>query len=106
MKTWSWRLLLPALLLMFCACRSSSNRPQFLGKWQDIANPTITLEIAGRGDKYLLNTHDTTGEHQYIASLDDHTVTVAGDDLSSRQISFRDNSVTLEWGGAAFKRAH
>ena len=106
MKTWALRLVLPAFLLMFCACRSGASGPQFLGKWQDIANPTITLEIASRGDKYLLNTHDTTGEHQYIASLDDHTLTVTGDHLSSRQISYRDNSDTLEWGGAAFKRAH
>ena len=105
MKSLSLRLLLPAFLFLYCACRGGTAGPEFVGKWQGIANPTITLEIASRGDKYVLRSHDTTGDHQYIASLHDHTLTIpTAADVSSKQIYYRENSGTLEWDGTAFKR--
>ena len=106
MKNLSLRHLLTAFLFLFCACRGGTAGPEFLGKWQGIANPTITLEIASRGDKYILRAHDTTGDHQYIASLNDHTLTIPTADVSSKQIYYRENSETLEWGGLRSKECN
>ena len=105
MKNLPLLFVLPAFLFLIYACRGATTGPEFVGKWQDIANPTTTLDISSAGDRYVLNLHDTTGEHNYIANLNDHTLTVTVGDTISKKITYQENSDTLEWEGTAYKRA-
>jgi hypothetical protein len=103
--TLSMRILFPALFLLLSACRGGTYGPQFVGKWQDTANPSNTLEISTGNDRYVLNEHDVKGDHNYIATIEQNKLTIIVGNAPTKQIFYHDNSDTLEWGGSSFKRA-
>ena len=75
------KLLLPMLMASALAACGSHKGDQFVGRWQDVADPKTSYEIHRNGDSFML-THDGpgfTGPHEhdtFPATLNGDTLTI------------------------------
>jgi hypothetical protein len=94
-----------AILLFACACRSGSSGSEFIGKWTEVANPAVKVEIKSAGGQYIVVLTDTTGRsHRYVGQLNQNTIKLT-DGIPGETISYVENTDSLDWRGDSYKRA-
>lgn len=98
---------LPIILtaLFLFACRSGSPGQEFIGKWVEVANPAVKVEIKSTGDQYIVILTDTTGRsHRYVGQFNQTTIKLNGG-IPGETISHIENTDSLDWRGDSYKRA-
>jgi hypothetical protein len=91
--------------LFLFACRSGSAGSEFVGKWVEIGNSAVKVEIKSTGNQYIVTLTDTSGRQlRYVGQLNQKTIKLSGG-IPGETISYMENSDSLDWRGDLFKRA-
>ena len=86
------------------ACRSGSSGSEFIGKWVEVGNQAVTVEIKSTGNQYIVTLTDTTGLHRYVGQLNQTAIKLSGG-IPGETISYMENTDSLDWRGDSYKRA-